>query len=1041
MKKFLIFLVATIVTVCLGMTFYQFAKNDEVIKVNTQTIYINYGDKLSLDDLGFSRKEASKDTKINFNAGGKEVTSIIKYDATTKSYIPTEKGGATTIKISTTNRKYKVFNIDVVVGIGTEEFPYYISTEDQLFNIGAKYNLDACYELINDISLTKTHTPIGVVDGKYNEFTGKFDGNYHTISNLTINNCNYGGLFAIIGSNSSVSNLSLEKPVLTGEFTNVGAVAGICYGNINKVIVSNASINNSSSSSNTGAVVGLLKTDTINNSEEIISTASILRTSAYSTDEYAITSNGTLGGIAGTVESALVHACYTDLTLKNISNSKTGGLIGDLVVNRDTYVRESYSISKIQSSGISGNLIGDISLETGVQLSDITKELVLVGLYYDNSLNTLKGVGSDDNNISTSTNFAVTGKTTSELKTKSNYVYYINASNSVVYWDKVWLLVDGEYPRLTFVSKFEDVIIGNTTNNPSNPNETPSNPEDNETPDISNPETPNVNAVIISNKADLIKYFQESNTINGNFILNSDIDLEGYSWNPVKFSGILGSSNNKSYTISNFIINSSDLYAGFFYSLSSADIKNINFANVTVKENGSNETSAVVVGYIRGNTAITNVNVKRAVIESSTKYAGGIAGYIGNSIVKIKNCQVQSLTIGDKALNVGGIAGFVSANTYIDECKLLGTNSLSAIDRLGGIASVNYGKINDSCFFGNLSSTSLASNVGYFGGLCGINYNIVTNSSSYAEINIFNVSSSSDNISYFVGGLCGYNIGSFDNSSAYAERYTANNPGSSVFLAGLTGYNKGSLNSCYASVDNVGEVKSHVYVAGLSIFNYGGKITGCSFVGNLSGYQVAGLVRLNTNEGIIDSCMVTKDTNTRAIFKGIQVSAFAYELANGSITNCLVSAELISTSTSGWVAGFVGFMPCNGSKFGTLSHSISNVKLSGSGNMYLDLAQRGLMKKKRTSGTITNCVLSADAEVEGVIKSEYSKFLWIEQEPGSKSNYIIAGTLAIQNLQTYIDVDNCNFDIAAGSGNSKWLYINNTQLPIPRAVAEMIDHQ
>ena len=89
MKKFLIFLVAIITTVCIGVTFYQFAKNDEVIKVNTETIYINYGEKLSLDDIGFSRTEASKETKINFNAGGDDVTSIIKFDNATQCYIPT----------------------------------------------------------------------------------------------------------------------------------------------------------------------------------------------------------------------------------------------------------------------------------------------------------------------------------------------------------------------------------------------------------------------------------------------------------------------------------------------------------------------------------------------------------------------------------------------------------------------------------------------------------------------------------------------------------------------------------------------------------------------------------------------------------------------------------------------------------------------------------------------------------------------------------------------------------------------------------------
>jgi hypothetical protein len=279
MKKFLVFLVAVIATVCIGITFYQFAKNDEVIKVNTETIYINYGDKLSLDDIGFSRKEASKETSINFNAGGDEVTSIIKYDELSGCYIPTAKGGATTIKITTTNRKYKAFSIDVIVGIGTEELPYYISNEKQLFDVtNSHINEGACFELVNDIDITEEHNPIGFIDNKHNEFNGNFNGGYHKISNLKINSCENGGLFETIGANSQVYNLHIDNAVIDGSFTNAGTLAGTCYGNINKVIISNSTITNNKTSSNTGAVVGELKSDSNN------STASILRTYAYTDD-------------------------------------------------------------------------------------------------------------------------------------------------------------------------------------------------------------------------------------------------------------------------------------------------------------------------------------------------------------------------------------------------------------------------------------------------------------------------------------------------------------------------------------------------------------------------------------------------------------------------------------------------------------------------------------------------------------------------------------------------------------------------------------
>ena len=1027
MKKFLIFLVATIVTVCIGMTFYQFAKNDEVIKVNAQTIYINYGDTLSLDDIGFSRKEASKDTKINFNAGGDEVTSIIKYDSLTKKYIPTSKGGSTTIKISTTNRKYKTFSIDVVVGIGTEEFPYYISNETQLANIGTQYALDACFELVNDIDLKQAHTPIGLIDGKYNEFGGKFDGNYHTISNITINSCNYGGLFAIMGANSSVTNLNIDSAIINGEFINVGAVAGICYGNINKVVVSNASITNTYSASNTGAVVGLLQTDNLNKV-----TAGILRTSAYNDTDKVITAGGNLGGIAGTVKSAIIHACYTNLNLNNSANSITGGLVGNLLVDRDTYIRESYSISQITAGDTAGNIVGRLALNSGTNLTDITKELVLVGLYYDNTLNKFGGVGSDVNNISSSTSFAINGKTTDEMKTKTSYVYYVNSSNNIVYWDKVWHLVDGEYPTLTFVSKFEDVIIGDTTQNPSNPGDT-------QNPDITNPDTPSTNVKLISSKQNLIDTFQTGEYVVGNYILNANIDLGGIKWKPVRFTGIFRSSDNQSYTISNFTINASGLYAGFFYSLSSAQIKNINFEDVTIEESNSNETASIVVGYIRGNTAITNVNVDSAVINSSAKYAGAIAGYVGNSIVRIKDCQVSGLHIGDNVLNPGGIVGYASENTNINNCKVLTINSLNGINRAGGVAAVNYGKINNCSFFGDITSASVANSTGYFGGLCGINYGDISNSLTFAEIDITNSANSNSGIYYFVGGLCGYNMGTLDTCSAYGNKYTANIPTSPVFMGGLTGYNKGTLNACLASVTNIGEAKANVYVAGLSVYNYGGTIAGCAFLGNLNGYQVAGLVRSNSNNGTIDSCMAGKNENSRADFKGVEVATFAYEISSGFITNCLVNANLIGTSSSGWVAGFAGYMPCNKNTFGTISHCIANVRLSGTGDKYLDIVQSGLMKKYRTTGTITNCVISADAEVDDVIKATYSKFLWITQKPGSKSNYITTTTKEIQSLKTYVDVDTCDFDIASGEGKSKWLYISNTQLPIPRAIAQMFE--
>lgn len=1034
MKKFLIFLVATIVTVCIGIIFYQFAKNDEIIKVEAQTVYINYGDKLSLDDIGFSRIDASKDTKINFNAGGDEVTSIIKYDEVTKCYIPTSKGGTTTIKISTTNRKYKSFNIDVVVGIGTEECPFYISTETQLADIGYKYDLSACYELVNDITLTNVHTPIGLVDGNYKEFDGEFNGNYHSINGLKVETCTFGGLFSIIGSNGLVYNININNPIIEGSYLNVGAVSGICYGTINKVVVSNPTISNDSSIGITGAVVGTLMTDTFTNN-----TASILRTSAYTDQNTIIKANSTLGGLAGMVDSAAIQACYTNLLLQNTSNNSTGGLVGNFLVNTNSYIRESYSISVLGTSGTVGNIAGKIDLASNVTLNNINTKLVLVGLYFDNTLNNFDGVGVDKYNFSSATTFAVNGKSTAEMKTKSNYIYYVNSANELIPWDKVWYRVDGEYPTLTFVNQFDEIILEDNTQHPTtpdNPNETP---DDSDGPDITNPDNPNTDTIIISNKQDLIDSFQTGNLVTGNYILSANIDLEGITWTPVSFTGTFKSNNGNNYTISNFKINSSKLYSGFFYVLSSANISNINFYNVQVVNTGANETAGIVVGYIAGNTVIDNVCINTATISSASKYAGSIVGYVGTNVVEIRNCQVTNLNISE-ALNVGGIAGYVASNTYINSCKLINSNNISGVDRVGGIASVNYGKINDCYYDGNISSYEIASAAGYFGGLCGVNYGAITNSTTYAEINVVNNATSSSSIYYFVGGLCGYNLGSIYNCSAYANSYNCSKSTNAVYFGGLTAYNRGNLSYCLADVDSIGSVRANVSTAGLSVYNYGGTIFGSFAFANLNGYHVAGLVRLNSNKGIIDSCIAGLDLNSRATFKGVEVVSFAHEIPSGTISNCLVNANLTCTSNSGWIAGFAGFMSCNNDIYGTISYSIANVSFTGIGSKYLDIAQEGLMKKDRTTGTITNCVISEDAKVEDIIISKYSKFLWFTRNPGSDSNYIVANANEMKDIETYLDIDTCDFDIESGITDSKWMYINNTYIPIPRAIAVLFSY-
>ena len=186
--------------------------------------------------------------------------------------------------------------------------------------------------------------------------------------------------------------------------------------------------------------------------------------------------------------------------------------------------------------------------------------------------------------------------------------------------------------------------------------------------------------------------------------------------------------------------------------------------------------------------------------------------------------------------------------------------------------------------------------------------------------------------------------------------------------------------------------------------------------------------------------MAGPNVSERATYKAVQVVSFAYDISSGSISNCIVNANLNCTNDNGWIAGFAGFMSCTNDKFGTISHSIANVSFNGVGTKYLDIAQDGLMKKKRTTGTVTNCIISKDANIENVMISEHSKTLWFTEPAGSQSNYIIATNEDLLKIETYLNPQTCNFDISTGLTNSKWLYVNNTYLPLPRPYLEVFGY-
>ena len=95
-------------------------------------------------------------------------------------------------------------------GTRTEGIPYLISTEEELRQLaqdvesGNTY-VNECFQLENDIELTEEWIPIGTAQAA---FRGSFDGNGHTITNLS-GTGEHLGLFAYVGGGAQITNVNV----------------------------------------------------------------------------------------------------------------------------------------------------------------------------------------------------------------------------------------------------------------------------------------------------------------------------------------------------------------------------------------------------------------------------------------------------------------------------------------------------------------------------------------------------------------------------------------------------------------------------------------------------------------------------------------------------------------------------------------------------------------------------------------------------------------------------------------------------------------
>jgi flagellin-like protein len=319
--------------------------------------------------------------------------------------------------------------------------------------IDTTQDLTISYDL--ETPINQGFDPVGTKSYQDNsKFTGSFDGQNHTISNLSINrlNDNYVGLFGLIGEGGEVKNVGVINVNMTGN-KGVGGLVGDNYGTVSN---SYSTGNVTGESYSVGGLVGYNSNGNISNS--------------YSTGN--VTGFDYLGGLVGVNSNGTVSNSYSTGNVSgeenylgglvgrnwkgNISNSYStgnvtgfdylGGLVGD---NYNGNISNSYSTGNVTGFDYLGGLVGknyNGNISNSYSTGNVTGFDYLGGLVGENDNGTVSNSYWDKDSTGQSSSAGLpdsNGLTTSEMQGSS-------ASTKMIGFDftDTWSTVEVDYPEL-----------------------------------------------------------------------------------------------------------------------------------------------------------------------------------------------------------------------------------------------------------------------------------------------------------------------------------------------------------------------------------------------------------------------------------------------------------------------------------------------------------------------------------------------------------------------------------------------------------------
>lgn len=207
-------------------------------------------------------------------------------------------------------------------GEGTAANPYIIETPAELLSI--QNNLAAYYVLGNDIDMQGIS--FNTIGSPSAPFTGSFDGNGHTISNLYGDNpsnyYNY-GFFSSVSGNAVIKDITFDNIQLESTTTRLAIVCGGVLSN-SDVTFSEITVSNSILLSTAGNIAGIVAQ--IQESDVTISGCNVI--SCKFSSQGAGGNNGFIAGWASKLQSLTISNCNIYESIIYASGNYNGGVIG-----------------------------------------------------------------------------------------------------------------------------------------------------------------------------------------------------------------------------------------------------------------------------------------------------------------------------------------------------------------------------------------------------------------------------------------------------------------------------------------------------------------------------------------------------------------------------------------------------------------------------------------------------------------------------------------------------------------------------------------